>query len=88
MLLWLCIRTKGKVRSVNARQFFYLFIFFYFSIIYHNKESNQSTWSCQTGASNSGLHASADELTALWRAARPFCPEGEKDIINHKELLG
>lgn len=24
---------------------------------------------------------------ALWRAAGPFCPEGQKDTISHKDLL-
>lgn len=50
--------------------------------------NNHSTWSCQTGAGNSGLHASADEPTALWRAAGPFCPVGEKDGMSFKELVG
>lgn len=25
---------------------------------------------------------------ALWRAAGPFCPEGQKDALSHEELLG
>lgn len=83
---------ENKRRAQECRCFHRQKIYFDFSIFWHIaricEERNESTWSCQTGASNNGQRASAAEPTALWRAAGPFCPEGQKDTISHEELLG
>lgn len=79
-------KRSGEWMLSRAVFFFHSIIICHIARIY--KESNELTWSCPTGAGNSGLHASADELMALWRAAGPFCPEEQKGTISHKKLLG